>query len=58
VRFHDLASGTKIVLTEPGRRAHCWYSDGKDTAAKYVWHCDMSKHEDNEMMRAYIITAA
>jgi spore coat protein A len=25
-------------------------------AGKYVWHCHMLEHEDNEMMRPYIIT--
>jgi spore coat protein A, manganese oxidase len=25
---------------------------------KYVWHCHMLEHEDNEMMRPYIITSA
>jgi spore coat protein A len=25
-------------------------------AGKYVWHCHMLEHEDNEMMRLYIIT--
>jgi spore coat protein A, manganese oxidase len=26
-------------------------------AGRYVWHCHMLEHEDNEMMRPYIITA-
>ncbi len=26
-------------------------------AGKYVWHCHMLEHEDNEMMRPYVITA-
>jgi spore coat protein A len=25
-------------------------------AGKYVWHCHMLEHEDNEMMRPYVIT--
>lgn len=27
-------------------------------AGRYVWHCHMLEHEDNEMMRPYIITVA
>jgi spore coat protein A, manganese oxidase len=27
-------------------------------AGKYVWHCHMLEHEDNEMMRPYIVTTA
>lgn len=27
-------------------------------AGRYVWHCHMLEHEDNEMMRPYVITAA
>jgi spore coat protein A len=27
-------------------------------AGKYVWHCHMLEHEDNEMMRPYVITPA
>ena len=27
-------------------------------AGKYVWHCHMLEHEDNEMMRPYVITTA
>jgi spore coat protein A, manganese oxidase len=27
-------------------------------AGKYVWHCHLLEHEDNEMMRPYIITPA
>jgi spore coat protein A len=23
---------------------------------RYVWHCHMLEHEDNEMMRPYIVT--
>jgi hypothetical protein len=36
--------------------------DGKDfpfdatTGPGYVWHCHILEHEDNEMMRPYIIT--
>jgi len=26
-------------------------------AGRYVWHCHMLEHEDNEMMRPYVITA-
>jgi spore coat protein A len=26
-------------------------------AGKYVWPCHLLEHEDNEMMRPYIITA-
>jgi spore coat protein A, manganese oxidase len=25
-------------------------------AGRYVWHCHMLEHEDNEMMRPYVIT--
>ncbi len=27
-------------------------------AGKYVWHCHMLEHEDNEMMRPYVISTA
>ena len=27
-------------------------------AGRYVWHCHMLEHEDNEMMRPYLITSA
>jgi len=27
-------------------------------AGRYVWHCHMLEHEDNEMMRPYVITPA
>jgi FtsP/CotA-like multicopper oxidase with cupredoxin domain len=27
-------------------------------SGKYVWHCHMLEHEDNETMRPYIITTA
>jgi spore coat protein A len=27
-------------------------------AGRYVWHCHMLEHEDNEMMRPYVITTA
>jgi spore coat protein A, manganese oxidase len=27
-------------------------------AGRYVWHCHMLEHEDNEMMRPYVITSA
>jgi spore coat protein A len=27
-------------------------------AGRYVWHCHLLEHEDNEMMRPYIITPA
>jgi len=27
-------------------------------AGKYVWHCHMLEHEDNEMMRPYVVTTA
>ena len=26
-------------------------------AGRYVWHCHMLEHEDNEMMRPYVVTA-
>ena len=25
---------------------------------RYVWHCHMLEHEDNEMMRPYVVTPA
>lgn len=28
----------------------------EDFAGKYVWHCHMLEHEDNEMMRPYVIS--
>jgi spore coat protein A len=27
-------------------------------AGRYVWHCHMLEHEDNEMMRPYLILPA
>jgi spore coat protein A len=27
-------------------------------AGRYVWHCHMLEHEDNEMMRPYLIAPA
>lgn len=29
-----------------------------DLAGKYVWHCHILSHEDNEMMRPYLVEAA
>lgn len=29
-----------------------------DLAGKYVWHCHILSHEDNEMMRSYLVEAA
>lgn len=29
-----------------------------DTPGEYVWHCHMLSHEDNDMMRPFIVTAA
>jgi spore coat protein A, manganese oxidase len=26
-------------------------------AGKYVWHCHMLEHEDNEMMRPFLVSA-
>jgi spore coat protein A len=26
-------------------------------AGRYVWHCHMLEHEDNEMMRPYEVTS-
>jgi spore coat protein A len=30
----------------------------EDFAGRYVWHCHMLEHEDNEMMRPYVISEA
>ena len=38
----DLPSGTQII---PGHR----YT--------YVWHCHILEHEDNEMMRPFVVVA-
>ena len=27
-------------------------------AGKYVWHCHLLEHEDNEMMRSYVVVPA
>ncbi|UCD29751.1 MAG: multicopper oxidase domain-containing protein, partial [Planctomycetota bacterium] len=27
-----------------------------DIAGLYVWHCHIVEHEDNEMMRPYVVT--
>jgi FtsP/CotA-like multicopper oxidase with cupredoxin domain len=29
-----------------------------DRAGRYVWHCHILEHEDNEMMRPYLVTAS
>ena len=28
-----------------------------DIAGLYVWHCHIVEHEDNEMMRPYVVSA-
>jgi len=28
-----------------------------DVPGLYVWHCHIVEHEDNEMMRPYVVTA-
>ncbi len=29
-----------------------------DLEGLYVWHCHIVEHEDNEMMRPYVVSAA
>jgi spore coat protein A len=28
-----------------------------DYAGRYVWHCHILEHEDNDMMRPYVVVA-
>jgi spore coat protein A, manganese oxidase len=40
------------VAALPGRRDHRLRARF-DIAGRYVWHCHIIDHEDNEMMRPY-----
>ncbi len=55
-RSHGSAAPKDTVIAYPGEitRVKATF----DRAGLFVWHCHIVEHEDNEMMRPYIIEPA